>query len=55
MLASDPLKNVLYVDLATGASQVRDRSDLFAARLGGAGVAIRLLHEECPPGCDPFA
>ncbi len=55
MLANDPLKNVLYIDLATGASQVRDRTDLFAARLGGAGVAARLLHEECPAGCDPFA
>lgn len=55
MLANDPLRNVLYVDLATGACQVRDRSDLFAERLGGAGVAVRLLHEECPAGCDPLA
>lgn len=28
------------------------RQDLFEKHIGGASVAIQLLHEECPEGCD---
>lgn len=55
MLANDPLKNVLYIDLSRRRFELKDRSDLFSKYLGGAGVAAQLLLEECPAGCDPFA
>ncbi len=49
------LHRVLLVDLARHRSWVEDRGRLFAERLGGAGVAIELLHEHCPEGCGPLA
>jgi aldehyde:ferredoxin oxidoreductase len=55
MLKGDPLRRVLYVDLARRRFAVEDRPDLFEEALGGAGVAIRLLDEECPRGIDPAA
>src|SRR5512146_3275434 len=55
MLASDPLPRVLYIDLARRRSWVDVREDLFKDGLGGSGVGIRLLNEECPPGIDPLA
>ncbi len=54
MLANDPLPRVLYIDLTRRRSWVTVREDLFAAGLGGSGVGIRLLNEECPPGADPL-
>jgi aldehyde:ferredoxin oxidoreductase len=54
MLPDDPLRQVLYIDLTRRRSWVKDRSDLFETSLGGAGVAIRLLAEECPAGADPL-
>lgn len=54
MLASDPLPRVLYIDLDRRRSTVRVRENLFEAGLGGVGVGIRLLNEECPPGADPL-
>src|SRR5512135_2583792 len=54
MLANDPLPRVLYIDLTRRRSWVDVREDLFEAGLGGAGVGIRLLNEECPPGTDPL-
>jgi aldehyde:ferredoxin oxidoreductase len=36
---------ILHVDLATGASHVEERQDLFRDYLGGTGVAVRLLNE----------
>lgn len=54
MLPNDPLRRVLYVDLSRRRFWVADRPDLFEDGLGGAGVAIRLLEEECPPGADPL-
>ena len=54
MLPADPLTRVLYVDLGKLSFQVKERPDLFQAGLGGSGVAIRLLAEECPPGVDPL-
>ncbi len=49
------LHRVLFVDLARHRSWVENREDLFSERLGGAGVAIELLHEHCPESCDPLA
>ncbi len=54
MLPDDPLRRILYVDLSRRRFWVEDRPDLFEDGLGGAGVAIRLLEEECPPGADPL-
>ena len=55
MLDNDPISRVLYIDLARRKSWVKDRVDLFEAGIGGAGVGIRLLNEECPPGVDPLS
>jgi aldehyde:ferredoxin oxidoreductase len=55
MLPNDPLANVLYVDLSKKRSWVERREDLFGKYLGGSGVAIQLLAENCPPGMDPLA
>jgi len=55
MLENDPLRNVLHVDLSNKNFRVEDRRDLFERYIGGAGVAIQLLHEECPEGCDALA
>jgi aldehyde:ferredoxin oxidoreductase len=54
MMRDDPLRRVLYVDLSRRRFWVEERPDLFEEGLGGAGVAIRLLEEECPPGADPL-
>lgn len=51
----DPLRRVLYIDLARRSFAVEERPELFAAGLGGSGAAIRLLEEECPAGTDPLA
>lgn len=45
---------VLYVDLARRRFKAEERPELFRERLGGVGVAIRLLAEECPRGADPL-
>ncbi len=54
MLTNDPLKRVLYIDLARRSFEVKERPELFDESLGGTGVGIRLLEEECPPGVDPL-
>jgi aldehyde:ferredoxin oxidoreductase len=54
MLSSDPLCNILYVDLTRKQFRVEQRQDLFDRYLGGAGVATQLLHQSCPEGCDPL-
>ncbi|MEM0240686.1 MAG: aldehyde ferredoxin oxidoreductase family protein [Candidatus Nezhaarchaeales archaeon] len=52
----DPsLYNVLYIDLTERKYEVQERRDLFEKYLGGTGVAIKLLEEECPKGVDPFS
>ena len=53
MLPNDPLKNVLYVDLGAKRFWVEERPELFAANIGGTGVASKLLEEECPADLDP--
>ena len=55
MLPSDPLANVLYVDLSKKRSWLERREDLFGKYFGGAGVGIQLLTENCPAGMDPLA
>jgi aldehyde:ferredoxin oxidoreductase len=55
MLANDTLANVLYVDLCNKHYWVCQRADLFDKYLGGAGVAIHILDEECPTDADPLS
>ena len=54
MQSSDPLCNILYVDLTRKRFRVEQRQDLFDRYLGGAGVAAQLLLQSCPEGCDPL-
>ncbi len=55
MLEGDPLVNVLYIDLSKRSFWVRRREDLFDRYIGGTGVGLELLEEECPEGIDPFS
>jgi aldehyde:ferredoxin oxidoreductase len=54
MLKNDPLENILYIDLTRRTFKIEKRPELFEKYLGGTGVAVQLLHEECPEGCDPL-
>lgn len=54
MLNNDPLRRVLYIDLAKRRFWHDERPDIFEAGLGGTGAGIRLLAEECPRGADPL-
>lgn len=54
MLNEDPLKKVLYIDLSKKNYWIKERTDLFEKYIGGTGVAVQLLKEECPRGCDPL-
>jgi aldehyde:ferredoxin oxidoreductase len=49
------LNNILYINLAKKAISIERREDLFDKYLGGSGVAIKLLEEECPHGIDPLS
>ncbi|RQW80961.1 MAG: aldehyde:ferredoxin oxidoreductase [Methanothrix sp.] len=49
------LRKVLYIDLSKGESWIVERQDLFEEWMGGTGVGIRLLQEECPTGTDPLS
>ena len=55
MLNNDPLCRVLYIDLSRRSFSIQERPDLFESGIGGSGVAIRLLEEECPAGTDPMS
>lgn len=55
MLNNDPLVNVLYIDLSKKKFWIEQREDLFEKYIGGAGVAAKLLLEECPQGIDPLS
>ncbi len=55
MLKNDPMSNVLYIDLGKKRYWVEKREDLFERHIGGTGVAVKLLLEECPEGCDPLS
>ncbi len=58
MLSGDSLDRVLIIDLTKRRANVVHRPDLFdpaqGGALGGAGVASRLLKEECAPDADPL-
>ena len=49
------LRKVLYIDLSKGESWVEERQELFENWMGGTGVGIKLLQEECPAGTDPLS
>ena len=49
------LKDILYIDLDKNEFQIVNREDIFEKYIGGAGVASRLLLEECQPKLDPFS
>jgi len=49
------MNRVLYMDLTKKDIKIEDREDLFDEYLGGSGVAIKLLEEECPKGIDPLS
>lgn len=55
MIKNDPLSRVLYIDLTKKRFWIEDREELFSQFLGGTGVAIKLLQENCPPDCDPLS
>jgi aldehyde:ferredoxin oxidoreductase len=46
--------NVLTIDLTNRRYSVDERPDLFNKYMGGAGVGIKLLEENCPQGADPL-
>ncbi len=54
MFQNDTLRNVLYIDLTNKSYSVRSRQELFEQYIGGSGVAIQLLLEECPPDAPPL-
>jgi aldehyde:ferredoxin oxidoreductase len=45
---------VLYIDLGNYDYWVKERGDLFREYLGGVGVGIKLLQEECPKDSSPL-
>lgn len=55
MLKGDTLTNVLYIDLSKRHFWIEKREELFKKYIGGAGVAIQLLREECPQGCNSLS
>ena len=48
------LTNVLNIDLTRRKYRIENRADLFQYYIGGTGVAINLLRENCPQGADPL-
>ena len=46
--------NVLTIDLTNRRYTVEERPDLFNKYIGGSGVGIKLLEENCPKGADPL-
>ncbi|MEN2995296.1 MAG: aldehyde ferredoxin oxidoreductase family protein [Thermodesulfovibrio sp.] len=55
MIKEDYLKRVLYIDLTKKKFWIEERPELFEKYIGGTGVAIKLLHENCPYDVDPFS
>jgi aldehyde:ferredoxin oxidoreductase len=54
MIDKDPLSRVLFVNLSSRRYWVEERQKLFEEYLGGTGVAIQLLKENCTKGADPY-
>lgn len=46
--------NVLTIDLTNRRFSLEERPDLFNEYIGGVGVGIKLLEENCPVGADPL-
>ena len=55
LMKVEDMNRVLYIDLTKKDIRIKERADLFDAYLGGSGVAIKLLTEECPQGIDPLS
>lgn len=55
LMKVEDMNKVLYIDLTKKDIRTEERTDLFDAYLGGTGVAIKLLVEECPQGIDPLS
>ncbi|NQT74280.1 MAG: aldehyde ferredoxin oxidoreductase family protein [Chloroflexi bacterium] len=53
-MPDNPLHRVLCIDLTNQQYRVEEKPHLFEESVGGTGIAIRLLEEECPPGIDPL-
>ncbi len=53
-MKANELFKVLNIDLKKRNFWVDDRTELFQEYLGGAGVGIQLLKEECPKDADPL-
>jgi aldehyde:ferredoxin oxidoreductase len=49
------LSKILYIDLDNKRYWVKERPELFKEWLGGVGVGIKLLIEECPKNIDPLS
>lgn len=49
------LSQVLHINLTEKVSHIDERPELFDTYLGGAGVASKLLEDECPSRVDPFS
>lgn len=55
MNPTDPLKNILYIDLSKKSFWIDEREDLFERWLGGIGVAIQLFRQEAPKKLEPLS
>lgn len=55
MAQRENIFQVLYIDLTKKRFWIENRFDLFSKYIGGTGVAIQLLKEECPEGTDPLS
>ena len=55
MKDQENIGRVLYIDLTKKRFRVENRTELFKKYIGGSGVAIQLLTEECPQGIDPLS
>ncbi|MEM3061103.1 MAG: aldehyde ferredoxin oxidoreductase family protein, partial [Candidatus Bathyarchaeia archaeon] len=49
------LAKILYIDLSRRTFWTEERKELFEEFMGGIGVAIKLLQEECPKAIDPLS
>jgi aldehyde:ferredoxin oxidoreductase len=54
-MLNDPINRVLYIDLSRLRSWAEERPQLFSQAMGGAGVGIHLLQEECAVDDEPLS
>lgn len=55
MIKEEPLNRILYIDLTKKKFWIEERPELFTKYIGGTGIAIKLLHENCPYDIDSFS